>query len=89
MEMTIKQCSLCFVPLTKCYPADNIKKNEMGGTCGTYGVKWGDLKDRDHLEDQGADGKIILKWMLRNWCRDTWNGLLWVRIGIGGGYLRM
>jgi hypothetical protein len=26
--------------LTKYYPADKIRKNEMGGTCGTYGVKW-------------------------------------------------
>jgi hypothetical protein len=41
----------------------------MGGTCGTYGRKerciqdcwWGDLGERDHLENLNVDGKVILK----------------------------
>jgi len=51
---------------------DQIEKNEMGGACSTYGdrrvmysVWWGNLRERDHLEDSGVDGRIILRWILR------------------------
>jgi len=27
----------------------------------------GDLRDSDHLEDQGVDGRVILKLMLKQW----------------------
>jgi hypothetical protein len=26
------------------------------------GVWWGNLRERDHLEDLGEDGRIIFKW---------------------------
>jgi hypothetical protein len=29
--------------------------------------KWGDLRGRDHLEELGIDGRIILKWIFRKW----------------------
>ena len=38
-KKTTQPGASCSEFLTECYPADNIKKNEMGGTCGTYGVK--------------------------------------------------
>jgi hypothetical protein len=36
-----------------------------GGDEDAYGVSAGNLKERDHLEDLCADGRIILNYILR------------------------
>jgi hypothetical protein len=53
---------------------DQIKKNEMGRACSTYGGEeeysgfwWGNPRERVQLEDPGVDGRIILRWIFRNW----------------------
>jgi hypothetical protein len=64
---------ICYKTLHKAWDFDQIKKNEMGGLCGTYGRQetcmqgfgGGDLMERDHLEDVGIDWKIILKWIFK------------------------
>jgi hypothetical protein len=33
---------------------------------GPYRVLVGNMRERDHLEDLGVDGRIISKWILRN-----------------------
>ena len=34
---------------------------------GAYRVLMGKLEGKNHLEDPGVDGKIILRWMSRKW----------------------
>ena len=46
----------------------------MGGAWNAYGGVerciqgwWGNLRERDRLEDRGVDGRKILRWILRKW----------------------
>jgi len=51
------------------------------------GFWWSNLRERDHLEDPGIDGRIILRWIFREWDLGVWTGSIWLRIGTGGGHL--
>ena len=69
------------------YADDKIKKTEMGRTCSTYGerpgacrVLVGDLREGDNFEYPGVDGRVIIKWILKNGMR-TCTGSIWLRIG--------
>jgi hypothetical protein len=48
---------------------------------------WGKVRERDHLEDPGVDGRIILRWIFRKWDVGLWTRSRWFRIGTGGGHL--
>jgi len=46
---------------------------------------WGYLRERDYVKDPGVGGRIILRWIFRKWDVGTWTGLIWLRVGTGGG----
>jgi len=66
----------------------------MGAVCSTYGGRRGVYRvlvgkpgGKNHLEDPGVDGRIILKWIIRKWeggmdwidltqDRDRWRALV-------------
>jgi hypothetical protein len=56
----------------------------MGKSRGVYRAWWGNLRERDHMEDPG---RIILRWIFRKWDVEVWPGLIWLRIGTGGRHL--
>jgi len=51
------------------------------------GLWWGNMRERDHCGDPGADGRTILRWIFRKWDVELWTGSCWLRIGICGGHL--
>jgi len=55
---------------------------KTGGVHAGFG--WGDLRERDHLEDLVRDGTIILKLILK-WDGRSWTGLIWLMIWTGVG----
>jgi hypothetical protein len=54
---------------------------------GVYTVLVGKPERRDHLDDPGVGGWIILRWIIRKWDVVVWTGSSWLRIGADGGHL--
>jgi hypothetical protein len=64
----------------------------MGGACSTYGGRevytrfwWENLRERDHSEDPGLDGRIILRWVFRMW---DGGGMDWINLAQDGDMWR-
>jgi hypothetical protein len=43
---------------------------------GAYRILVGRSEERDHLEDSGVDGSMILKWNFKKW--DEGGGMDWI-----------
>jgi len=48
---------------------------------------WGNMRDRNYLEDPGTNWRIILRWIFRKWEVGARTGSVWLRIGTGGRHL--
>jgi hypothetical protein len=42
---------------------------------------------RDHCGDPGLDGRILLRWIFKEWDVGLWTELNWLRIDTVGGHL--
>jgi hypothetical protein len=59
----------------------------MGEGTGAYRVLVGRPEGRRTLGRPRRRWRIILKWILKKWDGEAWTGLIWLRIGTGGGLL--
>jgi hypothetical protein len=71
-------------------------KNEMGGACGTYGRQDRSMQDLvGRPKGKRPYGIPRCKWKdhittkmdIQKWDGEAWTGLIWLRIGTGGGLL--
>jgi hypothetical protein len=80
-----------------CVGSTLSRRTRWLGNVAPIGVKevhtlfwWGNLRERDHVEDPGIDGRIMLSRFFKM-CNGgrAWTGLIWIRIGTGGKFLKM
>jgi hypothetical protein len=62
----------------------SLEKRSYDCYCAPF---WVNLRERAHWGDPGAYGKIILRWIFTKWDVGVWIGLIWLRMGTGGGHL--
>jgi hypothetical protein len=59
----------------------------MGEGTNVCRVLVGKTEGKDHLKDQGVEGRIGLGWTLGRLVGGGWSGFTWLRIGTVGGLL--
>jgi hypothetical protein len=54
---------------------------------GVFRTRGRGKKERDHLKDQGVDGRMESKWTSGRLAVGGWSGFTWLRIGTVDGLL--
>jgi hypothetical protein len=58
----------------------------VGQSRGFYNDLVVSLTEREHLEDSGIYGRMILRGNFKTWDLGVWIGSIWLGIGTGGGH---
>jgi hypothetical protein len=69
------------------YSLEYSSPSRMGERRGAYRALVGKPEGRNHLEDPGVDGRIILKLIFERLGVGAQTGLIWLSIRTGGGLL--
>jgi hypothetical protein len=60
----------------------------MGERRGVYRISVGNLRERNHFQDPGVDGRKLLRWIFRKLVVGVEGiGSIWLGIGAGGRVL--
>lgn len=86
---------ICISHQLLCYWVDGIKEGEVGGECDVYmeekrnaqRLLVGNREGRRCAEDQVMDGRILLKWMLKQWVKRVQTEFVWLSTKTSGRIL--
>lgn len=54
------------------------REYSMHGKRNAYKILVQKLKGRDYLEKLDIDGKVVLRWISKNYCMNLWAELIWL-----------
>jgi hypothetical protein len=58
---------------------------ERRGKCTRFW--WESPKEKDHLKDRDADGRMGLEWIFGRFAGRVWSGFIWLMVRTVGGLL--
>ena len=87
MEKTTQRGGLCSV-LLSILLGDQLKKNEMGGACGTHGGQEKCIQGYcGRADGKRPGGRWDDNTKMDLWDAEARTGLIWLRLGTSGGFM--